>query len=385
MAALATLALTLPGGGARGAYQAGVLSRLGESFADLDVGIITGVSAGAINATYLANHPGSLGPATRDLAALWAGLDTDHVFRGEPLALMGNAARWSVQLLSGGNRALPGVRGLVDTAPLRSSLERVLNGPRGELSGVRDKLEAGRLTALAVTTTSYSTGQSITFAELSSRRPAIAWQRPYRVGCSALIRVDHVMASAAIPLLFPAVRVDGTWHGDGGVRQSAPLSPALRLGANRIILISTVRGPTGPAEAAERDEQYPSLARILGVTLNALLNDHAEYDAAQLRRITELVRACPDVRSGLSAADVLLIRPSEDLGEIAAEYEKRLPPAVRYLTRGLGTREFRSTDLLSTLLFDSAYTARLIECGRRDAERRIDEVRAFIAAAASSA
>src|SRR5688572_3488648 len=147
MAALASLALTLPGGGARGAYQAGVLSRLGETFADLDVGIVTGVSAGAINAAYLCNHPGSLGPATRDLAALWAGLDTDHVYRGERAALMTNAARWGVQLLSGGNRALPGVRGLVDTAPLRSSLERVLGGPAGELSGVRDKLAAGRLGA----------------------------------------------------------------------------------------------------------------------------------------------------------------------------------------------------------------------------------------------
>jgi NTE family protein len=372
------LALTLPGGGARGAYQAGVLARLGETLEGLDVGIITGVSAGAINAAFLANHPGNFRQATFDMATLWARLSTDAVVRGAPLQMAGNVARWSAQLLSGG--LLPNARGLLDTAPLRALLERVLTDEAGELSGVQQKLANGRLSAFAVTTTSYATGEAITFAQLPPEHAVVAWQRPYRIGCSAIIRVDHVMASAAIPLLFPAVRIDGSWHGDGSVRQVAPLSPALKLGAERIILISTVRGPTPRATPQLTVDAYPSLARITGVALNSLLNGHDDYDATQLRRITELLRTCPDQSSSeLKPVDLFVIRPSEDLGKIAAEYEDQLPRALRYLTRGLGTREANSTDLLSTLLFDAAYTQRLIECGRQDAERQIDELITFLA------
>jgi NTE family protein len=376
-----SLALTLSGGGARGAYQAGVLERLGETLTGLEVGIITGVSAGAINAAFIANYRGNFKDATRDLSSLWGRLCMDDVLRGAPLEMVKNVTRWGAQLLSGGLEALPRVRGLLDTAPLRSMLDRVLSDAEGELSGVRHNLAEGRLRAFAVTTTSYATGQAMTFAQLAPDRPDVRWHRPYRMGCSAVIRVDHVMASAAIPLLFPAVQIDGVWHGDGSVRQAAPLSPALRLGADRVIAISTVRGPNEQPTPRVAEDAYPSLARILGVTLNSLLYGHAEFDAAQLRRITELVRACPEARaSGLKPVELLVIQPSEDLGEIAAEYERELPRAVRYLTRGLGTRDANSTDLLSTLLFDSAYTHRLIECGRRDADRHVDAVAAFVEA-----
>lgn len=373
------LALTLSGGGARGAYQAGVLERLGETLDQLELGIITGVSAGAINAAFLANYRGPFQAATRDLSTLWSRLAMEDVLRGAPLEMARNVTRWGVQLLSGGLETLPRVRGLLDTAPLRAMLDRVLSDAQGELSGVRRNLAEGRLGAFAVTTTSYATGQAMTFAQLAPDRPNVSWQRPYRTGCSAVIRIDHVMASAAIPLLFPAVEIDGTWHGDGSVRQTAPLSPALRLGAERVIVISTVRGPNAEPAPRLREDAYPSLARILGVTLNSLLYGHTEYDAAQLQRITELVRACPEAgASGLRPVELLVLRPSEDLGEIAAEYERELPRAVRYLTRGLGTRDAHSTDLLSTLLFDAAYTRRLIECGRRDAERQLDAITAFV-------
>lgn len=375
-----TLALTLPGGGARGAYQAGVLARLGEAASDLQVGIITGVSAGAINAAYLANHQGTFGEATQALSNLWARLASEQVVRGAPLRVAGNVARWGSQLLSGGVQTLPKARGLLDTAPLRALLDDALAGPNGVLSGVERKLSEGRLEALAVTTTSYATGQAITFAQHAPGRPSVSWVRPYRLGHSARIGVDHVMASAAIPILFPAVQIDGAWHGDGSVRQSAPLSPALQLGAERVLVISTVRGPTAHESSRAEPDPYPSLARIVGVTLNSLLYGHTDHDAAQLRRITELVRACPDAAgSGLRPVELIVIRPSEDLGKIAAEYENQLPRALRYLTRGLGTREVNSSDLLSTLLFESAYTQRLIDCGRRDVERRLDELLRFLA------
>lgn len=375
------LALTLPGGGARGAYQAGVLARLGEAVPELGIEIITGVSAGAINAAFLANHAGSFGAATRDLVSLWSALRVDDVLRSNPFAVAGNAARWGTQLLSGGLSGLPGVRGLVDTGPLRALLDRLLSGPSGDLPGVARRLAEGRLGALAVTTTSYATGHAMTFAELAPEREPVAWTRPYRVGFTARIRVDHVMASAAIPLLFPAVEIDGAWHGDGSVRQAAPLSPALHLGAERILVVSTVRGPSEPPLSTGVSQPYPSLARILGVTLNSLLYGHTDYDVAQLRRITRLLRSSREPSStGLRPVDVHLIRPSEDLGEIAADYEASLPRSLRYLTRGLGTRDANSTDLLSTLLFESSYTQRLIECGRRDAERQLDELLGFVRA-----
>lgn len=376
------LALTLTGGGARGAYQAGVLQRLGEAIRDVEFGVITGVSAGAINAAFLANHRGSFGQAAHELSSLWNALSTEEVLRGTPLELARNVTRWGVQLLSGGLETLPRVRGLLDTAPLRALLTRVLCDDHGELAGVRANLEEGRLGAFAVTTTSYATGQAMTFAQHADRHPRIWWERPYRVGCSAIIGIDHVMASAAIPLLFPAVKIGNSWHGDGSVRQAAPLSPALRLGANRVLVISTVREPSGhPLESATEDP-YPSLARIVGVTLNSLLYGHTEYDAEQLRRITGLVRASPDPRgTGFKPVELFLMRPSADLAQVAAQYEHKLPRALRYLTRGLGTRDANSTDLLSTLLFDAAYTEQLVERGRRDAEAQIDALVRFVTGA----
>jgi NTE family protein len=375
------LALTLTGGGARGAYQAGVLERLGQALGDLQVGIVTGVSAGAINAAFLANHRGRFGEASRDLSKLWCRLSTDEVLRGAPLEMARNVTRWGVQLLSGGLETLPRVRGLLDTEPLRKLLTRVLCDSQGELSGVRHNLAEGRLGAFAVTTTSYATGQAMTFAQQAPGRAPVAWQRPYRVGCSAVIGVDHVMASAAIPLLFPAVKIGGSWHGDGSVRQAAPLSPALRLGARRLLVISTVRAPYDRPHEGDKDDPYPSLARILGVTLNSLLYGHTEFDAEQLRRITDLVNVSEQARStGFKPVELFLMRPSEDLGQIAAEYERELPRALRYLTRGLGTRDENSTDLLSTLLFDRAYTERLVESGRRDAERQIEALVRFVSA-----
>jgi len=373
------MALVLPGGGARGAYQAGVLERLGEAAKGLEFRIITGVSAGAINAAYLANSIGTFAEASRALSELWGGLTTERVVRAAPLQMVGNVMRWGTQLLSGGVQPLPAARGLLDTAPLRAVLEHALAGPEGALSGVARKLETGRLDALAVTTTSYETGRAVTFAQRSPGQPAPSWERPQRIGQSAQIGIDHVMASAALPLLFPAVQIDGAWHGDGSIRDTAPLSPALHLGADRIFVISTVRGPVDGAALPITSSPYPSLARIVGVTLNSLLYGHAEYDAIQLRRFTELARACPSAQAaGIRPVDVLMIRPSEDLALIAAEYESQLPRSVRYLTRGLGTQERNSADLLSALLFESKYTRRLIACGRRDAERRLDELLAFV-------
>jgi NTE family protein len=375
------LALTLLGGGARGAYQAGVLARLGQAMPESRFNIITGVSAGAINAAYIANAPGNFASATAALQALWAGLSTEQVVRAAAVEMLGNVARWGTQLLSGGIQPLTQAEGLLDTTPLRSFLQKALATSDGMLAGVERNLARGQLDALAVTTTSYETGQAITFAQ-QPPGSAVNWRRPQRIGRNARISVDHVMASAAIPLLFPAIELEGSWHGDGSVRDTAPLSGALHLGAERIFVVSTVRGPLGMGEPIARHSSYPSLARILGVTLNSILYGHMESDAAQMRRFTELARACPAARaSGLRPVDVFVMRPSLDLGELASELEHELPRAIRYLTRGLGTREPNSADLLSALMFEAKYTCRLIECGQEDAERQLDVLLEFLTTA----
>jgi len=384
-AAAPRLALTLLGGGARGAYQAGVLERLSQALPELRFGIITGVSAGAINAVYLANSSASFPGAARSLQALWAGLSMEKVVRAATVEMLSNVARWGAQLLSGGIQPLTQAQGLLDTAPLRSLLRQALDAPDGSLTGVERNLAQGRLDALAITTTSYETGQAITFAQQPAGQ-SVGWRRPQRLGRNGRISVEHVLASAAIPLLFPAIQIDGSWHGDGSVRDTAPLSPALHLGAERILVISTVRGALGQGEPTATLSAYPSLARIVGVTLNSILYGHMESDAAQLRRFTELARTCPAARaSGLRPVDVFVLRPSLDLGEIAAELERELPRAIRYLTRGLGTREPNSADLLSALLFEAKYTCRLIECGQQDAEQQLPALVQFLTEAPAAA
>lgn len=232
------LAIHLSGGGARAAYQVGLLRCLGHHFPDLRFPIVTGVSAGAINAMALAAHPGPLAEAAERLTRLWCDLEVQKVFRVDSLSLGGKLLRWGWRLVSGGGALAPEVRGLTDTSPLRTYLEEVLELEEGgEIVGIGRNLEEGHLDALALVTSSYTAGQSITWVQGCDVE---AWERPDRRSRSTRLRVDHVMASAALPFFFPAVEIEeGQWHGDGGIRLTAPLSPALHLGADRILAVST--------------------------------------------------------------------------------------------------------------------------------------------------
>jgi NTE family protein len=370
------LGLVMGGGGARAAYQVGFLSCIGKHWPELTIPILTGVSAGAINTAYIANHPGPFGTASADLARLWATLETESVMASDVGTFVSSVLRWSLRLVSGGSALRPSVRGMVDTAPLRAFLERALAAEDGRIPGIAENLRRGRISAVAVTTTDYATGQSITHVQ--GNDPAM-WRRPHRRSERAEITVDHVMASAALPLFFPAVRVGGSWHGDGGVRLTAPLSPALRLGADRILAIST-RYQKSQAEAdMPVTSGYPPPAQVLGVLMNAVFLDMLDYDALNMARINELIAALPpERRGGLRVARLLLMRPSRDLAAMAREYEPRLPQPLRFLTRGLGTRETRSPDSLSMVLFERPYLEHMIELGFQDAERRLEEIEAFL-------
>lgn len=374
--ALGDLGLVMGGGGARAAYQVGFLRSLARHHPELRAPYITGVSAGAINAALLASHHGTFAQAAEELVGLWGHLTVEDVFRVDGRSLLSNALRWVRQLVSGGLGGPPRVRGLVDTQPLRAYLSEVLHAVGGELTGIRYNLERGRLKAVAISTSSYSTGQSVTWVQGQDIRE---WERPQRRARNTTLTVEHVMASAALPLFFPAVSLNSGWYGDGGIRLTAPLSPALHLGARRILAISTRYART----AEEADEPaiygYPPPAQVLGVLMNSIFLDLLDADALRLDRLNRLLEALPEERrAGLRSVKLLVARPSVDLGMLAKRYEPRLPGAFRFLTRGLGTRQTRSPDFISLVLFQPDYLNALMEIGEADAEGRADEITRFI-------
>lgn len=366
-------ALVLSGGGARGAYQVGVLRHIARQHPELAFKVITGVSAGAINATFLAGHPARLPEATDELALRWLSLSTGRVIRSDALSLSANGTRVLGNLATGGWRLAPPVRGLVDTSPLRDFLTAVL-----PVQGIERSIREGHLRALAISATSYRSGDSVTF--IQGVEDIESWSRVRRRSQVANITVDHVMASAAIPLFFPACRVGGEFFGDGSLRQSHPLAPAIHLGADRVLAVSSryrggVPGP-GPGEA-----EYPTAARVLGLMLNSIFLNNLDVDAERLERINRLLlRVDPSKRWLVPEreVDLLVLRPSRDIGRIAARYEKSLPRGLRYYIRGLGTRRLASSDLLSYLIFEREYLAELIALGERDAELNHGRIMRFV-------
>jgi NTE family protein len=375
------LALMFSGGGARAAYQVGFLQVLAREFPGVVPGILTGVSAGGINAAYLAAHQAPFAAKVANLAEIWANIHIDNVFRVDLRDLASRTVRWGGRLLAGGKHPVTPARSLVDTAPLRELLQRLLGSNGGDIAGIAANLNAGWLRAVALTASSYTTGQSMTWVQTRDNCGFQLWERPQRKSVACALRVDHVVASAALPFFFPAVEVDGAWYGDGGIRLTAPLSPAVHLGARRIIAVST-RYARSRAEADHPAiSGYPPPAQVAGVLYNAIFLDQLDSDALQLQQINRLIERLPEsARDGLRTIDLLMLRPSVDLGRLANAYEPDLPRAFRFLTRGLGTRETRSNDMLSLVMFQGDYVRRLMELGEADASARLDDIRAFLAA-----
>ena len=284
------LGIVMGGGGARAAYQIGFLRCAARLFPNLRIPYVTGVSAGAINAALLASHHGTFIQAVEELTQLWGSLTVDDVFRTDTRSLIVNLWRWGIALVSGGNVDSKHARSLVDTQPLRSFLEDVLHPVNGEITGIAYNLETGRLKAAAISTSRYSTGQSITWVQGKDVDP---WQRPHRRSRGAVLTVEHVMASTALPLFFPAVELEDGWHGDGSVRLTAPLSPALHLGARRIIAVST-RHQRSIAEADDpMVKGYPPPAQVAGTLMNSVFLDLLDQNAMELERFERPARFAP--------------------------------------------------------------------------------------------
>jgi len=369
------LALVLPGGGARAAYQVGVLARIAErSRGDARFPIVTGVSAGAINAAVLAsNYELNTTEAVDLVRRAWRGMSTSKVFRTGAPALGLSALKLLVMAIAGGHRKKFEARGLFDTSPLRRTLSAYL-GPRR----IAANIAAGHLSALALSATNYSTGQTVSFVQDGSRRTM--WRRAGRVAEDTSIDVEHVMASCALPLVFPAVKVNGAYYGDGSLRQLTPLSPAIHLGAKRILVIGVRRSRSG--EESETVEGYPPTAQIMGQLLNAIFLDTVEADIERVERINRTLDHIPQETGhpeGLRRLQLAVVRPSRDLGMLAAGMERYLPGALRFVVRATGTSGSRSSDLLSYLLFEPPYINRLLELGYEDAERQWDQIEPVLA------
>jgi NTE family protein len=390
------LGLVLTAGGARGAYQVGVLRRLGEiralRGAPLPFAIVAGASAGAINGSLLAAHGTRFDEATTEIARLWSALRVDHVIRTDFRSLVCGGAGLARDFILGGLIGRTLTTSFFDAAPLYSLIERSFP-PQGIARTIRQ----GHLYAIAVSATSYHSGRSITFVQGRPGHPV--WVKSRRLVLPVTLRTEHILASAAIPLVFPPVRIASgpgeLWFGDGGLRLVAPFSPAIRLGATRVFAIG-IRSARA-ADALARDEVgdsgttgldaprvlTPPLAQICGVFMNAIFLDHLDADLDHLRRMNDLIAAHshPEgVREPMRVVTPLVVSPSEDLAMVAQRFAHRMPRLVRYVLDGLGTPDAQSADLMSYLLFDHAYTRALIDIGYRDADARIEEIEEFLRA-----
>ena len=384
----ARLALALTGGGARAAYQVGVVRGLTKRFPAFRPNVLTGVSAGAVNAAYLAAYAADVPRAADGLADVWRGLTADRVFRLDRPGVMSTIAR-TVRPPS--TIDPPAEGGLLDTTPLRDFLASLL-GPVGQpMPGVAAALAEGHLDAFALTTTSYTTGQSVTWVQrepeagrTEAESRVESWDRPMRRAIRTPLRTEHVLASAALPFFFPSVeirdaRLGHGWYGDGGIRLTAPLSPALHLGADKLLVVSTRHPPTRSEADAPKLRDYPPPTRILGVLLNSVFLDVVDRDADVLRRVNALLATTPrEDWNGFRPVDLLVIRPSQDLGKLAEGIEPRLPPSMRIVTGGLSSGDGASEDWLSMLLFEPTYVERLLALGEADAERHADDLTAFL-------
>jgi NTE family protein len=357
------LAVVLAGGGARAAYQVGVLQATAERVPELELPIITGVSAGSISAAYLAGHPGPLRRAVGELRGEWLRLTADKVYSVPARGIVRSAVRMAVRPFRR-HTAPPAVRGLLDMRPLARFLAEVVN-----FDGIEANVAAGRLRALALSATSYDSGQTTTFVQ---GVPDLAlWERADRYAVRTRIGVEHVMASSAIPILFPAVPLDGGYYGDGSVRQTAPLAPAIHLGARRLLVV----GMRSPKSARAGDGGYPSSAAVAALLLHSVFLDALDADVERLQRINTLLDAFPAgarVPGDLRRVDCVIVRPSQDLGQLARGYRLKLPAPMDWLVRSMGSQQERGADFLSYLLFEPDYMGLVMELGYEDAKRSWD-------------
>jgi len=381
--------LILTGGGARAAYQVGVLAAIAQLRRDAGITanpfpIISGTSAGAINASTLACHADDFDGAVDGLLHLWQGLHVEHIYRADAFEAVKSGARW-VSMLSLGwaiarwTRSRP--RSLLNNAPLRELLARYL-----DMGRIESMLDGGHLRALALTGSSYTSGQHVTFFQ--THHHIVPWLREQRMAVQTQLTLGHLMASSAIPFIFPAEPLDFEgyveWFGDGSMRQSAPISPAVHLGAERVLVIGAGRMKEPEGRRVGAVENHPSMAQIAGHALSNIFLDALAVDVERLRRINRTLALLPHearAATALRPIELLVIAPSRRLDDLAGEHQASLPKSVRAMLRAFGVRgkgdKTSGSALISYLLFEPSFIDELINLGMSDTLAKRAEVQRF--------
>jgi NTE family protein len=369
-------ALILTGGGARAGYQVGVLKAIRELLPEPrrnPFPILCGTSAGALNAASMAVWAENFGAGVENLLNIWENFGAHQVYRSDPVSMGLSGARW-VSTLAVGWLVRRAPRSLFDNSPLRQLLSDSL-----DFSRIAQVIESGALHSVSITCSGYSSGQSVSFFQ--GRSGIEAWRRSQRVGTPSEITLDHLMASSAIPFIFPAVHINREWFGDGSMRQVAPVSPAIHLGADKILVIGA--GRMTDENARPRAEIYPSLAQIAGHALSSIFLDSMSVDLERMSRINKTLSLIPQAvrrEEGMSLRpiEMLTIAPSQRLDHLAARHATALPWSVRAMLRGIGAMNRNGGALTSYLLFEKPYTKALIDLGYADTLARRDEVQQFL-------
>ncbi len=380
--------LILSGGGARAAYQVGVLAAISRmrreagGLEDNPFPVISGTSAGAINAAFLATNADRFDAAMDDLVNVWRNFQVEQVYRSDVLGMIRSGARWLSLLSLGWLIAQKKLRpkSLLNNEPLSELVAQHIHFER-----LPTLLEQGHLRALAITASSYSSGEHVTFYD--SRHPVTPWIRNQRLAQHCNLSNEHLLASSAIPFIFPAMRLKGpqgaAYFGDGAMRQTAPISPAIHLGASKILVVGVGR-MLEPTKKSTDEPTYPSLAHIAGHALSSIFLDSLAVDVERMQRINQTLELIPEEKrqaTHLRPVELLLIAPSKRLDAIAEKHADALPQTVKSLLRTLGANPSiglgQGNTLVSYLLFESAYTQELIALGEADAQAQKQEIYKF--------
>lgn len=367
-----TVGLVLTGGGSRSAYQIGVLRALSELLprARNPFQVIVGTSAGAVAAGVLASEAHQWRRAVEGLERVWANFRSEQVFHVDPVHMLRAGVHWILALASGGLVLSP-PKSMLDNSPLRQLL-----GVHVDFAGIRRSIARGHLRALALCSTSYATGHSVAFYD--GIEGCSEWSRVQRVGRRAELGLDHLMASVAIPLLFSPMKLGDEYFGDGAMRQLNPLSPAIHLGADRLLIIGVRARQSAGVPAARSRASMPTPGEIFGYMLDTLFTDQIYGDLEQLEKINELVKVAPEAAHGSRHVETLMMAPSVDPREIAGRHVGELPRGLRTLLRVIGGRDSSGFQLASYLSFEAGYTRELIELGYRDAMEARGTLEAFM-------
>ena len=368
-----TVGLVLPGGGARAAYQVGVLRAIADMMpgAHNPFPIIVGTSAGAVAATVLATEACHWHRAVDSLEAVWRNFHVEQVLKADAISMLRSGLHWGTSLISGG-LLLPPPPAIFDNSPLRALLERNIRWEH-----LHTSFKRGALKALALCATNYSSAASVAFFE--GVPGVVEWERHQRVGRREPLTLDHLMASMAVPFLFAPVLLDGAYYGDGAQRQLWPLSPAIHLGADRLLIIG-VRSEQGAGvnDRARNVVESPTMGQLFGYMLDTLFMDQIYANVEHVARLNQVAEIAPAAVPGVHKVATLMIAPSEDLRMIAIRHIKSLPRSLRVLLRVMGARGAGGAQLASYLMFESTFTQELIALGVKDARAQRDELMEFL-------